>query len=225
MSRQGIAVTRCYRLFQKRPDGDDMGMPARASQQAQRKETRTRDRYENLRAVLAERNHDHSLVRWCLGVHKLRTTADRRHSAADDRRRGTVAFLPAVCRLAAHARSVCGKTLDGVANRPSLAAKGSMTSVRLTAHARSALPPKVLGSRPLPIRALRPRLPVETNQRSAGMTVPTPPQRRAKGRAKVRPGAVEEGEMDGSLPDIKEVTVGRATAKNCSKRDEPAKAS
>lgn len=57
------------------------------------------------------------------------------------------------------------------------------------------------------------------------MTVPTPPQRRAKGRAKVRPGAVEEGEMDGSLPDIKEVTVGRATAKNCSKRDEPAKAS
>ena len=142
MSRQGIAVTRCYRLFQKRPDGDDMGMPARASQQAQRKETRARDRYKNLRAVLAERNHDHSLVRWCLGVHKLRTTADRRHSAADDRRRGTVAFLPAVCRLAAHARSVCGKTLDGVANRPSLAAKGTMTSVRLTAHARSALPPK-----------------------------------------------------------------------------------
>jgi hypothetical protein len=74
-----------------------MGMSTRAPEQAQRKKTRTWDRYKNLGAILAERNHGHSLVRRPFEVHKLRATADRRHSAADDRQRGTVAFLPLVC--------------------------------------------------------------------------------------------------------------------------------
>ena len=74
-----------------------MGMSAGASEQAQRKKTRAWDRYKYFRAVLAEGNHGHSLVPWPLDVHQLLATADRRHSTADDRQRGNVAFLPAVC--------------------------------------------------------------------------------------------------------------------------------
>jgi len=225
MSRQGIAVTRCHRLFQKRPDRDDMGMPARASQQAQRKETRARDRYKNLRAVLAERNHDHSLVRWCLDVHKLRTTADRRHSTADDRRSGTVAFLPAVCRLA------CPCTIHVRQNTPrhgesAFAGRQAQYDKRAFHRAcQQCRPAQSTRAASFGHQSSSPAFPGVNEPKERRYDGPDAPQRRAQGRAKVRSGAVEEGEMDGSLPDIKEVTMGIAIAKNCSKRDDCAKAS
>ena len=225
MSRQGIAVTRCHRLFQKRPDGDDMGMPARASQQAQRKETRTRDRYKNLRAILAERNHDHSLVRWCLDVHKLRTTADRRHSTADDRRRGTVAFLPAVCRLACP-RAVRHRQDAPWSGESAFAGRQAHYDKRASHRAcQKRRPAENTWVASLAHQSSSPAFPGVNEAKERRYDGPNAPQQRAEARAKVRPGAGEEEEMDGSLPDIKEVTMGIAIAKNCSKRDDRAKAS